>query len=111
MKINEDRCIIVDWKFGKRKEDFTQLRLFVAFVSIFQPQIKHFTVGFYWANQRKFTWLKVERSEVIEVWNELLPRIARLEHAIQTTDFPATESGLCKNYCPVFSCPHNGRQA
>jgi hypothetical protein len=108
MKVSKDIAVIVDWKFGKRKDDFTQLQLFAAFVSVFLPQVNTFRVGFYWAKEKKYLWEIITRDEIMEVWNGILPRVHALETAIKTTDFPPTESGLCKKYCPVTTCPHNG---
>jgi hypothetical protein len=35
--------------------------------------------------------------------------IARLEAAVSYNNFPAIKSGLCRQYCPVHKCPHNGK--
>lgn len=108
MKVNGENAIIIDWKFGKMKDDFAQLKLFAAFASVFMPEVNNFTCLFYWAKEKQFTKEKYHRDDLPQLWNEILPRVHSLEAAIKTTDFPAKTSGLCKRYCPITSCPHCG---
>ena len=108
--INHERkaAVIVDWKFGKMKDDWAQLDLFICFIAVYFPELESYAASFYWAKEKKFVTKKVKREDVPELWNGILPRIARLDNAIKTTDFPANPSGLCKKYCNVTSCVHHG---
>lgn len=108
LKINGSAAAVFDWKFGKMKEDMQQLQIFALFVAIYRPQVERITSAFYWAKDKKFTKVTYTRDEVPALWNGLLPKINKLEVAYKTLDFPAKPSGLCKKYCPVTSCPHNG---
>lgn len=105
--IRGSRAIIVDWKTGKVKDDFTQLMLTAGVLSRYMPEIDHFTLVYVWLKSREVTQKSTTLSKLASMWNELLPRVATIQRAIRTTTFPARESGLCK-YCPVRTCPHYG---
>ena len=99
---------IVDWKTGKVRIDWTQLKLTAAILSRLMPEIEEFNLVFVWLNAGKLSNERITKSEAKRVWLDMLPRVKELEVAKKTTDFPATESGLCR-YCPVSQCPHYER--
>lgn len=100
---------IVDWKTGKVRIDWTQLQLTAAILSRLMPEIEKFNLVFVWLNAGKLSNESITKSEAKKVWLEMLPRVKELEIAKKTTDFPATQSGLCR-YCPVSQCPHYDRE-
>jgi len=102
---------IIDWKFGKVKDDWGQLDLFIAMTAIFFPDVKNYSASFYWAKEKRLVTKKVVAADVPALWNNILPRVKRLELAVKTDDFPANPSGLCKRYCGVKSCPYWGKGA
>jgi hypothetical protein len=106
--IKGDVALVVDWKFGKVKPNQQQLNLFIAFCAIFFPEIQEYRAYYYWAKEKTFTKFVVQKAEVLALWNDVLPKVKRLEIAVKTTDFPAKPSGLCKKYCSVKSCVHYG---
>jgi hypothetical protein len=63
-----------------------------------------------------FAWLKEDaettqdfhRNDMPAMWRHLWPRIEALKNAYENTIFPPKPGGLCKRYCPVTQCPHNG---
>jgi hypothetical protein len=103
--IRENKAIIVDWKTGKVKDDFTQLRLTAAILSRYMPELDFFTLVYVWVNKKQVTKKTATLSMHTLLWNELLPRVSKIERAIRETTFPARPSGLCR-WCPVRSCPH-----
>ena len=106
--INNGTATIVDWKTGKVRVDWTQLRLTAAIVSRLMPEIEKFNLVFVWLNADKVSTPEsgaLFKQELKSVWADLLPRVKAIEVAKKTTDFPATSNGLCR-YCPVTSCPH-----
>ena len=109
VKIDGETAIIVDHKFGKMKDDFTQVRLCAAVFSCFEPRVKDYHAAYYWAKEKKLTRQLVKNADVPEIWAEMLPRFEAIDEAAKTTDFPARKNGLCKAYCPVVSCVHNGK--
>lgn len=104
----DNRVLVVDYKFGKIKEGFDQLELMCALVSCLLPDVETFIGSFYWAKEKQVWTHKLTRTDIVRVWNNFLPRVKQFEDAHKTDDFPARESGLCKRYCPVRTCPHNG---
>lgn len=106
LNVRGSSAIIIDWKTGKPKPGFTQLELIAAVLSTHLPEIEDFKTAYVWVQHNKVSPNNLKKSSMVRVWNELLPRVAKIEAAIKTTDFPAKPSGLCK-YCPVRACPHN----
>jgi hypothetical protein len=103
--VRDSKAIIVDWKTGKVKDDFTQLLLTAGVLSRYMPEIDFFTLVYVWTKSRTVTRKTATLSKLTSMWNELLPRVGNIESSIRTTTFPAKPSGLCR-YCPVRSCPH-----
>lgn len=104
--VRHDHVIVVDWKTGKVKDDFTQLAMSAAVLAQFMPELRTFELAFVWLKHKNISRKQFAVSEINSVWDDLLPRATRIETARQTTDFPAKQSGLCRGYCPVKSCPH-----
>lgn len=98
-------AIVIDYKTGKVKPDFTQLSMSAAVLSQYMPELKTFDLAFFWLKHKNISRELYTKHDFKKVWSELLPRASRLELAIKTTDFPAKPSGLCR-YCPVKSCPN-----
>lgn len=99
-------AVLVDWKTGKRKERYDQLRLSAAVLSRYMPEIETFTLLFVWLKDSEVSDpVTITKAEMRGVWIEFLPRVKEMTDAIKTTTFPATPSGLC-GWCPVTSCPH-----
>jgi hypothetical protein len=103
--VRDKKVILVDWKTGKVRLDWTQLEMTAAIVSRLMPEIEEFTLAFVWLRESKINTKTMTKGEMRGVWSELLPRVKAIEVAKKTTDFPANESGLCR-YCPVSQCPH-----
>lgn len=103
--INGKTVTIVDWKTGKKRVDFTQLKLSAAVLSRMMPEIENFKLVFVWLRSNQVSFEELPKSGIKDVWMELLPRVKEIEIAKGTTTFPANESGLCA-WCPVTQCPH-----
>jgi hypothetical protein len=65
----------------------------------------------------KFVWLKdgietvedFERKEMADLWAAMLPRVEAFKEAYDALEFPKVKNGLCKAWCPVNTCEHNGK--
>jgi len=104
LNVRGNAGIIVDYKTGKPQPGFTQLELTAGVLSSHLPEIETFKVAYVWLKDRKVTATTIQKSDIVGVWNGLLPRVAKIEQALKTGDFPMKPSGLCK-YCPVTTCP------
>lgn len=109
LNVRDDTAIVVDWKTGKVKPGFTQLELTAGVLATHLPEIKTFKLAYVWLKDTKITSETISRDDLNKTWNEILPKVNKIEQAIKTTEFPARPSGLCA-YCPVRSCPHNTKK-
>lgn len=98
-------ALITDWKTGKQKEGFDQLRLAAAILSRYMPEIEEFKLAYVWLKDREITMDAIHKDEMKSVWMEYLPRVKNIERAMKTTTFPANSTPLC-GWCPVDTCPH-----
>ena len=103
--VSGNRAFIVDWKTGKQKPGFDQLRLAAAVLSRWMPEIDEFYLVYAWLKDNEFTRDMITKDQLKQVWLEYMPRAGEIDKAWATTDFPANETPLC-GYCPVSSCPH-----
>lgn len=104
-----DRVFIGDWKTGKPTPNSAQLKLTAAMTFAHKPYVKTVINSFVWLKTGTTTSEVFEREDVPEIWQEFLPRVQRLEHAIEEEKFPPRPGGLCRQWCPCTGCEHNGR--
>lgn len=109
VKVNGDYATVLDWKTGRPNEDETQLKINAAVIFAHQVKIQRVRSALVFVNHDKIEPAEFERSDLTEIWSEILPRVRALEKARATQEFPPKPSGLCKRYCGVVSCPHHGR--
>jgi len=100
---------VLDYKTGKRKPT-EQLDLYAAYVFHHHPEVEKVTTGFVWLKEQKIDWQPRTRQEMPVIWQNLLPRVKKLESAYERDSWPAKTSGLCKAWCSVTSCEFNGRK-
>lgn len=109
LKVNGQVAIAIDWKTGKIVEDSVQLALMAACIFAHYPELEKIRTEFIWLKFDASTRADFAREEMPSVWRNLWPRIEALKAAHDNFDYPAKEGGLCKRWCPVTACPHNGR--
>lgn len=102
-----------DWKTGKKKEDFDQLKLFAA--SAFQvfPHIEKVHTGYVWLKEPQETMITHEtweKDDAVNIWKEFTIRVERIEESLESGQWPKQPSGLCRKWCPVgkAKCEHCG---
>jgi hypothetical protein len=108
IKVHKRVARIWDWKTGKIVEDSCQLALSAACVFAMFPEVEKVRSTFAWLAQNAETNEDFTRADMAPMWRGLWPRIQALEHAHNTTTYPAMPGGLCRSWCPVTSCPHHG---
>jgi hypothetical protein len=106
--VNGSKAVLVDWKTGKISDDFTQQRVAACLFFVFHPEVQDIDLMYYWIKDKKPTVESLNREDSKHVWSAFLRRVRKYTVAHEQTDFPARPSGLCRNHCPVKSCPHNG---
>jgi hypothetical protein len=102
--------VALDYKTGKTKDDFDQLRLFAALLFALYPEAETVKAGYVWLQANKVTKQTFSREDTVAIWNDFLPRVARLEQAHKDKRWPVKPSGLCRAWCPCTGCEHNGRR-
>lgn len=111
VRIDRDLALVLDWKTGKILEDSVQLMLMAQCLFSHYADLKYVRSEFVWLKDDCTTPELFSRQEVAQQWVELLPRVAAMEKAAQNMDYPPKPGRLCKNYCPVVSCPFHGKGA
>jgi len=109
IKINGAVGLVLDWKTGKILEDSVQLALAAACVFAKYPDVQKIRSRFVWLKDDAKTDEDFTRGDMPSLWTVLWPRISALEQAYNTTTYPAVQGRLCRNWCPVTSCPYNGK--
>lgn len=106
------QCIIVDWKTGKPKDDKAQLMLNAYGIWRYYPWVEEWVSIFAWLKHNDFTTYRATTQQMLRhVHARFDQTIDRMKKAHHHDEFPETINGLCRQYCEVFDCPHNGRRA
>lgn len=111
--INDDEQLahVIDYKTGKsaRYADPGQLELMGLTVFKHYPQVKKvrsallFTI----ANRMVKKTFTVDDEPIL--WRKWMGKHKVMAKAFETGVWHTRPSGLCRNHCPVLSCPHNGK--
>lgn len=115
-KINPPWAAAWDWKTGNlpHKKDApevegVQLGLTAAVIFAHYPDVNVVSSDYRWLKEG--TEVKTRSGytryglENKKLWSTVMPHVQKMEHSFVTKDYPPKPSGLCKNYCPVQSCP------
>ena len=103
--INGDKAAVFDHKTGKRKIT-EQIMLYAGYTFAQFPEVNEVTTAFVWLKEKKVDKETFTRDDIPKIWNEFLPRVAKLEHAYEADKWPVRPSGLCNGWCPVKSCTY-----
>jgi hypothetical protein len=106
----DDTLVVLDYKLGKRKIDIDQLRLFAALGFELFPEVSKIRTGYLWLKTNQTDMEPFTRDQKPDIWGGFLPRVQRLERAVDEGHWPKKPNGLCRQYCPVLDCEYNGRR-
>lgn len=109
IKITGRVALAVDWKTGKILEDGSQLALMAACIFAHHPEVQKIRTEFVWIKEDATTRADFARDDMARVWAGILPRVSQLQQAHETQTFPPKPGGLCRKWCSVHSCPHQGK--
>lgn len=99
-----------DYKTGKVTHDSRQLMLMAQCIFSHRPEIKRIKTEFVWLKDDCTTPETFDRATIANEWPPLLPGVQAMEHAGKTMTYPPKPGKLCRSWCPVVSCPHNGKR-
>jgi hypothetical protein len=109
VQINGDRAELTDYKSGRVNPDTVQLMLQALMVFAHHPEVNRIKARFAWLQHDDTTECAYGRPFISQYWATVLPRVQRLEAAHATNTFLPKPNYLCKRFCPVTSCFHNGK--
>lgn len=107
----------VDWKTGQRRKDNRFFQLDVNNVLTdavcrahgFEPEV--YENALVWVMQDfELETYKNRREDLPDVRDSIMEKVAEYRAAYDADDFPPTQNGLCKRYCPVLDCEFNGQK-
>lgn len=102
-------ALVLDWKTGKILDDSEQLMLMAQCIFSHYPEVTDVRSSFVWLKEDTETPEHLTRQEVAAQWATLLPDVLAMENAAKTLTYPPKPGHLCKNWCPVTSCPFHGK--
>lgn len=109
LKIRNPVALIVDWKTGNPQDEIIQLGLNAQLIFSHYPKIMAAKVMYVWTKMDDSNEENLYRKDMDALWGELNPRLTVLKAAYDSNNYPPKKSGLCKKWCPVITCEHNGR--
>jgi hypothetical protein len=108
LQITGPEASIRDWKTGKPDPFSTQLKHNAILVFAHNPQVNVINTEYIWLKAGFSTKAKLHREFMKDDWDKFERRVFKLEQAVVENNWPKKKSGLCKQYCPVTECEHNG---
>lgn len=105
---NSNGAAIFDWKNGKVNLYSQQLVANSICLFAHYPHVDRVNTEYVWMKFGKTTPAKVYRDNIERTWIRFVKRADELEAALAENNWPKRPSGLCKNYCEVTTCEHNG---
>ena len=102
-------AVAIDWKTGNPKSNDMQLALQAAMVFRHYPHVNRVASSFCWLkDNQRMEQVVFTRKQESRLWSQYLPVVRDLTDAVTFGKWPAKPSGLCREYCGVNSCKHNG---
>jgi CRISPR/Cas system-associated exonuclease Cas4 (RecB family) len=93
-------AVVIDWKTGKRRPDFDQLKLFAVQTMTHYPDVDKVRTMFVWTKETALDSKTFTRKELPDLWTGVLDKIRRIEKSVEHDKWPAIPSGLCR-WCPA----------
>lgn len=106
--VQEEVAILFDWKTGKVKYDNEQLKANSILVFAHYPKVETCMTRFAHVNHDIVIPGIWKRWMIKDIMSQFKERVKLMEQAEETGFWPKKKNGLCKNYCPVHTCEHNG---
>ncbi len=108
LAVRGDTAVCLDWKYGKRRPDFLQLKIFALLAFQNYPKVQSVQSSFLWMadgmaqDKRTYT-----REDIPGIVAELQDKMDRVQACQQHDNWPLNPSGLC-GWCPVTAptCPY-----
>jgi hypothetical protein len=101
---------IVDYKTGKSAKyaDTRQLALMAAALFLKYPELEKIKASLLFVVSKEFIRAEYEAERGLDIFGELADLLTQREVSYNTGVWNPRPNGLCKKWCPVTSCPHQG---
>lgn len=109
LRVREPVAIMVDWKTGAMKHDSRQLMLSSQVIFAHFPGVRRIHTNFVWFKDDCSTPEDFSRNTIAQEWPPVLAGVKDMEKAAQSMTYPPKPGGLCRQWCPVTSCPFHGK--
>lgn len=101
---------LIDYKTSKnsRYADKRQLALMAATLFLKYPELHTVKAALLFVISKELITAEYTFNKRFAIFAELHPLLQQLEVAHKTNIFNPKQNGLCRKWCGVTSCPHNG---
>lgn len=108
--IDNDRAWILDYKTGKnsRYADIRQLALMAAALFLKFEEIKKIKTALLFVKAEEFIRENFSKELGLSIFSELDGLLFHRESAYNNNTWNPRPNGLCRQWCKVTRCPHNG---
>ena len=111
LRIKKPKALSLDHKSGRRREGSRQLKMSAGIIFANFPEVEEITNGYAWLQEGgAISTEHYKRSQIPAIWASFREDLEKMQWSFQNNVWPKQESGLCKNWCPVIDCLHNGRK-
>jgi len=102
---------IVDYKTGKSAKyaDTRQLALMAAALFLKYPELEKIKTSLLFVVSKEFIRAEYEAERGLDIFGELADLLTQREVSYNTGVWNPRPNGLCRRFCEVLSCAHNGR--
>lgn len=102
---------VIDYKTGKsaRYADKGQLELMALATFKHYPEVETVRAGLLFVVSNDLIRDRYTIEEEEKLWTKWLGKYSDMETAYENDTWNPNPSGLCKAWCPVLECPHNGK--
>ena len=108
--IDGDRARVIDYKTGKNAKyaDIRQLALMAAALFLRYPELEKIKTALLFVVSKDFIKKDFEADGGLGIFAELNGLLTAREEAYNSDVWNPIPNGLCKRFCGVWDCPHNG---
>lgn len=108
--VDGTRAWVVDYKTGKsaRYADIRQLALMAAALFLKYPELEKIKTSLLFVVCKDFVKKDFQAEYGLSIFSELSGLLQAREEAYESNVWNPRPNGLCRKWCPVTSCPHQG---
>lgn len=108
--VKAPKAHIIDYKTGSNKyPDKDQLTLMALLLFAHYPEIELVKSALLFVLKEDMVKHETQRGAANRIWGIFKEEVATIERCHEKGTWHPKKSGLCKRYCAVLSCEHNGR--